>query len=88
MSPTPQELELGAKAYRQLRFYENVAVKDIRQSPWLFAIFGGLLLIAVFIIQVPPRSLAQKSTASFSHSRVFCHSTMAKPLGTDELRHA
>jgi hypothetical protein len=47
MSPTPEELELGAKAYKQVRFYENVTVKDIRQAPWLYVILAGLLFLAL-----------------------------------------
>jgi hypothetical protein len=37
MSPTVEELELGAKAYHQVRFYENYAVRNMRQTPWVFA---------------------------------------------------
>jgi hypothetical protein len=55
MSPTPQELELGAKAYTQVRLYENVTAKDIRQTPWLWAIYAGLLILA-FILLAPHKA--------------------------------
>jgi hypothetical protein len=47
MSPTPEELELGAKAYKQVRFYENVTVKDIRQTPWMYVILAALLFLSL-----------------------------------------
>jgi hypothetical protein len=51
MIPTPEELELGAKAVWQVRYYEKVVVKDIRQMPWFFAILSSLFIIA-YVLQI------------------------------------
>jgi hypothetical protein len=42
MSPTPQELELGAKAYQRVRLYEKHAARNARQMPW---ILGGCTVL-------------------------------------------
>jgi len=41
MSPPPEELKLGEKAYRHVRFYENT-MKDLRQTHWVWTICGVL----------------------------------------------
>jgi hypothetical protein len=54
MSPTPEELELGAKAYKQVRFYENVTLKDISKIPWIFSGCAGLVFLGC-ILQGHPK---------------------------------
>ncbi len=54
MSPTPGELELGEKIYRQVRLYEK-SMKDIRGKRWLHATCIGLLFLAL-ILEVKPTS--------------------------------
>jgi hypothetical protein len=49
MSPTPEELELGKKAYEQVRFYEKVTSKDIHSIPWIFLTCAGLMLLIVIL---------------------------------------
>jgi hypothetical protein len=50
MIPSSEELELGAKAVWQVRYYEKVVVKDIRQMPWFFAMLSSLFIIA-YVLQ-------------------------------------
>ena len=42
MSPTPEELKLGAKAYVRMRLYEKHAARNARQMPW---ILGGCAVL-------------------------------------------
>ncbi len=46
MSPTPEELELGERIYRQVRLYEK-SVEDLRGKTWIYAICGGILILAL-----------------------------------------
>jgi hypothetical protein len=45
MSPTPQELELGDKAAKQVRFYEKFGARNARQLPWVLAGCAVLLIL-------------------------------------------
>jgi hypothetical protein len=45
MSPTPEELELGAKAAKQVRFYEKFGARNLRQTPWCLAGCAVLLIL-------------------------------------------
>ena len=44
MSPMPEELELGAKAYQQVRFYEKCGARNARQTPWILA---GCVVVSI-----------------------------------------
>jgi len=53
MSPTPEELELGAKAYQRVQLYEKYAARNARQIPWIFAscaafFYSGALFLKVY----------------------------------------
>lgn len=53
MSPTPQELEVGAKAYRQVRFYENYGARNARQTPWILASCAMFLILLDLLPNTP-----------------------------------
>jgi hypothetical protein len=52
MSPTPEELELGAKAYERVRVYEKYGARNARQMPWIQAGCGLLLILSVFLFKI------------------------------------
>ena len=51
MSPKPDELELGAKAAKQVRFYEKFGARNLRQTPWILAGCAVVLLLLEFFIE-------------------------------------
>lgn len=49
MAPTSSELELGAKAYQQVRIYEKYTQRNLRLAPWIAAACAALFLIVVLL---------------------------------------
>ena len=49
MSPTSLELELGVKAYQQVRIYEKYTQRNLRQAPWIAATCAVLFVIVVLL---------------------------------------
>ena len=52
MSPTPEELEVGAKAYQRVRLYEKYGARNARQMPWIQAGCGLVLILSVFLLKI------------------------------------
>ncbi|HEV3271057.1 MAG TPA: hypothetical protein VGZ93_02650 [Candidatus Methylacidiphilales bacterium] len=50
MSPTPEELELGAKAYQRVRLYEKYAASNMRQTPWILT--GNAILLVLLTLML------------------------------------
>jgi len=49
MSPTPEELLIGEKAYRWVQRYEKSVAMNVRAKPWIFVTcFGLFALILIF----------------------------------------
>jgi hypothetical protein len=53
MSPTPEELELGAKAYERVRVYEKYGARNARQTPWILASCVLFLVLLVLVLKMP-----------------------------------
>ena len=51
MSPTPEELELGEKAYERVQLYEKYAARNARQIPWIFASCTALIYSAALFLK-------------------------------------
>jgi 4-amino-4-deoxy-L-arabinose transferase-like glycosyltransferase len=51
MSPTPEELKLGARAYERVRLYEKYGARNARQMPWIQAGCAVLLILLAFTLK-------------------------------------
>ena len=49
MSPTPEELELGTKAYQRVRLYEMATNRMTRRDRWMIACFAMLLILILWL---------------------------------------
>ena len=49
MPPTSEELDLGAKAYQQVRIYEKYTHRNLRQAPWIATVCAVLFVIVVLL---------------------------------------
>ena len=52
MSPTPEELEIGAKACQQVRFYEKFGARNARQLPWILAGCAAILILWLLLFKI------------------------------------
>ena len=48
MSPTPEELELGAKAYQRVRVHEMAASGNTQRNRWMITCFAIFLILWVW----------------------------------------
>ncbi len=48
MTPTVEELQLGAMAYERVRLYEAYGAKNLKQLPWVLGVVFVALLIVMF----------------------------------------
>jgi len=52
MCPTPEELEIGAKACERVQLYEKYAARNARQIPWIFASCTVLIYSVALFLKV------------------------------------
>ena len=61
MSPTPEELELGARAYERVRLYEKYAARNMRQIPWILT--GSAVCLILLTVMLKPHISRHESLA-------------------------